>query len=117
MILRIPTRMRGCPKEIIDKTSEGLTDFRTDLPEAGLSPKTIQNHLDGAKMFARYAWRHYDKSMVEASTFVLESFLGTWVIRDCLWSTPSSLKSTGAGLKKTLHKPGPVSYRWTKHRN
>lgn len=105
------TTMDGCPQEIIDKTNLWLTEFRDDLEDAGLSEKTIHNHLVNAEMFARYVW-NYDETSLEEGASSVGMFFGYWIVNKCLWATPSAIKSTGASIKKlftSLAEHGTVS--------
>lgn len=65
-----------------------------------LSKKTIRNHVMNADLFLNdYLLEHELKNMVEGLEEVY-FFIDDFFIRKCLWSSPSSVKSTAASIKK-----------------
>ena len=66
----------------------------------GLSSKTVRAHLDNADFYINeYLLREGPLSMKEGITGI-DDFLGYFFIRKCMWSTPSTIKSNAASIKK-----------------
>ena len=79
-----------------------LKMFKDDLTEAGLSEKTIRRHVNNAHFYLNvYLDRAGVLPMEEGTSgFQLSEFFGYFFIRKCMWSTPATIKSTAASLKK-----------------
>ena len=79
-----------------------LQVFSDALHEAGLAEKTIRKHLNNAGFYLNvYLDRAGVIPMEEgASEYHLSDFMGYFFIRKCMWSTPASIRSTAASLKK-----------------
>ena len=79
-----------------------LKIFREDLQKAGLSEKTIRSHMNNADFYLNvYLDRAGVLTMEEGTSgFYLSDFMGYFFIRKCMWSTPATIKSTAASLKK-----------------
>lgn len=83
-----------------DTNYEYLILFQEDLENAGLKDKTIYNHLSNASLFINdFLIYHMDATMEEGVTMIGD-FLGDFFIRKCMWSTPATVKTTAASLKK-----------------
>lgn len=83
-----------------DTNHEYLLLFQEDLENAGLKQKTIYNHLSNANLFINdFLIYNMDATMEEGVT-MLGDFLGDFFIRKCMWSTPATVKTTAASLKK-----------------
>ncbi|GAA4057447.1 hypothetical protein [Amphibacillus indicireducens] len=92
--------------------------FENDLKEASLKPKTIKDHLFNADFYINeYLLRMEPSEMQEGCGYKIDLFLGDFFIRKCMWSTPGTIKSTAASIKKfykSMHEHGHVdqdSYR------
>ena len=73
-----------------DTNHDYLILFQEDLENAGLKQKTIYNHLSNVDLFIT----------MEEGVTMLGDFLGDFFIRKCMWSTPATVKTTAASLKK-----------------
>ena len=84
------------------RNEEFLKLFSDDLHKNGLTEKTIQRHLFNADFYLNTYLVRMDVLPMEKGTsgFYLSDFLGYFFIRKCMWSTPGSIKSTAASLKK-----------------
>ena len=84
--------------EIREENSRYLEMFSEDI--MGLSPKTIRTHLDNVDFYINeYLLREDALSMEQGITYI-DSYLGYFFIRKCMWSTPSTIKSNAASIKK-----------------
>ncbi len=83
-----------------DTNHEYLLLFQEDLENAGLKEKTIYNHLSNADLFINDFLGYRMAVTMEEGVTMLGDFLGDYFIRKCMWSTPSSVKTTAASLKK-----------------
>lgn len=77
-----------------------IGEFREDLEAAGLKEKTISGHIDNVSFYLEtYLTRSAPLDM-RAGCYKVSDFLGSFFIRKCMWSTPSTIKSTAASFKK-----------------
>ena len=89
---------KACDK-IRNTNDELLLIFRADLEKAGLSKKTIQNHIDNVDQYINdYLLREEPQTMDQGVTG-LDSFF-YFFIHKCMWSTPATVRSTAASFKK-----------------
>ena len=90
---------RECDK-IRQTNEELLTLFEEELQNSGLSAKTVRRHLSNADFYINeYLLREEPRPMEDGIT-ELDMFLGFFFIRKCMWSTPGTIKSTAASIKK-----------------
>ena len=83
-----------------DTNHEYLLLFQEDLENAGLKDKTIYNHLSNVNLFINDFLIYYMDATMEEGITMLGDFLGDYFIRKCMWSTPATVKTTAASLKK-----------------
>lgn len=89
----------GCNK-IRQTNEELLALFEEELQDSGLSAKTVRRHLSNAEFYINeYLLREEPRPMEDGIT-ELDMFLGFFFIRKCMWSTPGTIKSTAASIKK-----------------
>ena len=87
--------------EAIRAANNKLLDlFEKDLELAGLSPKTIRSHLSNVDFYINEYLLREDTHPMEDGVGMIDDFLGYFFIRKCMWSTPSTIKSTAASIKK-----------------
>ena len=88
--------------EIRMRNAAYLDEFREDLSNAGLKEKTIDRHCQNADFYINtYLLREEPLEMTCGTDyFKIGDFLGHFFIRKCMWSTPSTIKSTAASIKK-----------------
>ena len=85
---------------IREENEEYLSLFEADLKKSGLSSKTINRHLSNVYFYINeYILREEPRPMSDG-TDMLDMFLGYFFIRKCMWSTPGTIKSTAASIKK-----------------
>lgn len=83
-----------------DTNHEYLLLFQEDLENAGLKQKNIYNHLSNADLSINdFSGNRMNVTMEEGVT-MLGDFLGDYFISKCMWSSPSTVKTTTASLKK-----------------
>lgn len=83
-----------------EENERHLIVFEEALKESGLSDKTINKHLRNVSFYLNeYLLREDPAPMVEGC-YRISDFLGNFFIRKCMWSTPSTIKSTAASIKK-----------------
>ncbi len=80
--------------------NELLEMFKNDLELAGLSEKTIRSHISNVDFYINEYLLREDVHPMEDGVGMVDSFLGYFFIRKCMWSTPSTIKSTAASIKK-----------------
>jgi len=88
--------------EIQMRNTTYLDEFREDLINAGLKEKTINKHCQNTDFYINtYLLREEPLEMIRGSdSFMIDDFLGYFFIRKCMWSTPGTIKSTAASIKK-----------------
>ena len=86
--------------EIRKVNSELLEIFEKDLINAGLQAKTISRHLSNVDFYINDFLLYSDTLSMENGIFEIGMFLGDFFIRKCMWSTPGTIKSTAASIKK-----------------
>lgn len=87
-------------KAIRTANNEFLGLFEKDLVLAGLSPKTIRTHLSNVDFYINEYLLREDACPMGDGVGMIDDFLGNFFIRKCMWSTPSTIKSTAASIKK-----------------
>lgn len=84
-----------------DANAKYIDIFEKDLKEAGLKPKTINNHLSNIDLYINeYLLRIEPLEMSKGCGYEIDGFIGNFFIRKCVWSTPATVKSTAASIKK-----------------
>lgn len=84
------------------ENAEVLVLFQRALEESGLSPKTIRVHLRNISIYLNeYLQRDRPRSFADgASAAALDDFFCYYDTQKCLWTTPASLKTTAASIRK-----------------
>ena len=93
------TEMERTCEEIEKENQEYLAVFEEELKKKGLSEKTIRRHLENADFYLNTFLLRYDPCPMASGVERLSEF-ADFFIRKCMWSTPSSVKTTFASLKK-----------------
>ena len=84
------------------KNDAFLDEFSKDLQQAGLKDKTIEGHCKNVDFYINsYLLMEQPLEMV-CGTYSnkIADFLGDFFIRKCMWSTPSTIKSTAVSIRK-----------------
>ena len=85
-------------EEIRKENKRYLEIFEKDLE--GLSPKTVRNHLDNVEFYINEYLLREDALRMNEGITQIDNYLGYFFIRKCMWSTPATVKSTAASIKK-----------------
>lgn len=86
---------------IREKNHQYLEIFEEDLKTANLKQKTINNHLANVDFYINTYLLNYEPlEMAAGCGNEIQFFLGDFFIRKAMWSTPASIKSTAASIKK-----------------
>lgn len=86
--------------EIRSKNNEYLELFEQDLISSGLKDSTIKRHLSNIDFYINSFLLYEEPLTMDYGTRRIDSFLGDFFIRKCMWSTPGNIKSTAASIKK-----------------
>lgn len=87
--------------EMIRRDNADLLElFERDLIRNGLSQKTVSRHIDNVEFYINDYLLYEDARPMEDGVFQIDDFLGYFFIRKCMWSTPGTIKSTAASIKK-----------------
>lgn len=86
--------------EIRAKNDEYLALFEQDLISDGLKEGTIRRHLSNVDFYINNFLLYEEPLAMESGMGRIDSFLGDFFIRKCMWSTPGNIKSTAASIKK-----------------
>lgn len=87
-------------KEIREENAEFLRIFEEDLKLKGLSEKTISRHVFNVDFYINEYLLREDARAMEEGVAAIDMFLGDFFIRKCMWSTPGTIKSTAASIRK-----------------
>ena len=82
------------------ENEEYMSLFKSDLEKSGLSPKTIDRHLSNVDFYINEYVLREEPCPMSDGVSMLDMFLGYFFIRKCMWSTPGTIKSTAASIKK-----------------
>ena len=74
--------------------------FENYLVDKGLSQKTISRHVGNVDFYINDCLLYDDARTIEDGVAMVDDFLGYFFIRKCMWSTPGTIKSTAASIKK-----------------
>ncbi len=83
-----------------ESNEEYLKGFENDMKEDGLSEKTIARHLFNVDFYINEYLLREEPLEMRDGCYLVDDFLGYFFIRKCMWSTPGTIKSTAASLKK-----------------
>lgn len=86
--------------EIRAKNSEYLVLFEQALIADGLKDSTIKRHLSNVDFYINEFLLYEEPLTMDYGVGRIDSFLGDFFIRKCMWSTPGNIKSTAASIKK-----------------
>ena len=70
------------------------------LSEKGLVKKTIKKHLSNIDLYLNSFLNYYEVETMEVGINRIDSFLGDWFVRKCMWSSKNSIKENSASIKK-----------------
>lgn len=85
-------------QEIRGINDEILELFASDLEN--LSPKTVRKHVNNVDFYINDYLLYEDALTFDYGTGSIDGFLGDFFIRKCTWSTPETIRSTAASIKK-----------------
>ncbi len=89
-------------KLIRKKNKEYLKLFESDLKKSGLKEKTISQHLGNADFYINDFLLYYEALTMENGIEEINSYLGDFFIRKCMWSTPWNHKKHSRQSEKVL---------------
>jgi hypothetical protein len=75
-----------------------LDIFRKSMQK--LSPKTVDKHVSNVDFYINDYLLYEEPLSFEEGVKRIDDFLGYFFIRKCMWSTPGTIKSTAASIKK-----------------
>lgn len=82
------------------ENEEYVKIFESDLLEKGLSAKTVNRHINNIDFYLNHFLLYGDLIPMKHGCGMVDAFLGEFFIRKCMWSTPGTIKSTAASIKK-----------------
>ena len=82
------------------KNEKLLEEFEERLLADGLKQNTVNNHISNVDFYINTYLLYYNIIEPSDGMPMVGGFLGDFFIRKALWSTPQSIKSTAASLKK-----------------
>jgi site-specific recombinase XerD len=77
-----------------------LNEFELWLKSAGLSEKTINNHLSNIEFYVNEYLLYEDAIEAKDGVDAVGMFLGYWFIKKAMWASKSSIKGNATSLKK-----------------
>ncbi len=99
-------------KELEKENEIIIEGFGNWLNERKLSDKTIQNHLSNIDFYVNtFALWHCNVDIAEAMEYhIYADFFDWFFIRKCMWSTPATIKTTAASIKKFCKYLAQIGY-------
>ena len=86
-------------KEIETENNKYIDIFEKYLQTKGLTKKTISNHILNIELFLNdFLAERYEVRFADSLEYLDEFF--DFFNRKCMWSTPATVKSTAASIKK-----------------
>ena len=87
-------------EKIRQENDRYLEIFEQDLTAAGLKEKTIGRHWRNVEFYLNQFLLYYSGREMKDGLWAIDEYLGEFFIRRCMWSTPATIKSTAASIKK-----------------
>lgn len=87
-------------EQLICQNNEYLNEFSDYLEKSGISVKTANKHLDNSEFYINTFLIRFGGADIREGCSMLDDFFADFFIHKCMWSTPSSIKSTSTSLKK-----------------
>ncbi|MCD8013835.1 MAG: hypothetical protein LUG99_11775 [Lachnospiraceae bacterium] len=75
-----------------------LEEFAKSM--SGLSRKTVNQHISNVNFYLNDYLLYEDAQSFREGVYSLDDYLGYFFIKKCMWSTPGTIKSTAASIKK-----------------
>ena len=72
--------------------------FERDL--SGFSDRTVKRHISNVDFYINVFLLREDAVPFQEGVWRINEFLGDFFIRKCAWSTPQTIRSTAASIKK-----------------
>lgn len=85
-------------KKIREENDKLLELFEESLKD--LKPQTVSRHVSNVDFFINNYLLYEDALTFDRGIYEIGGFLGEFFIRRCMWSTPGTIKSTAASIKK-----------------
>lgn len=86
--------------EIKEKNDEYLDLFEQAMIVDGLKSSTIKRHLSNVSFYINEFLLYEEPLTMDYGTDRIDFFLGDFLIRKCMWSTPGSIKTAASSIKK-----------------
>ena len=77
-----------------------LKEFKKELKSNGFTDRTINNHINNVDLYLNDFINYYEAQDLKGGCYKISEFLGDYFIRKCMWSTPATIKTTAASIKK-----------------
>ena len=87
-------------EENIERNKIFIEEFKVWLNDKGLVKKTIEKHLSNIDLYLNDFLNYYEVETMEVGINRIDSFLGDWFVRKCMWSSKNSIKENSASIKK-----------------
>lgn len=86
--------------ENIKRNEKFLQQFEEYMKKENLSKKTINKHYSNVELYINEYLNYYEVEKMEEGCYAVDSFLGDWYVRKCLFASKSSIKETATAIKK-----------------
>ena len=85
--------------KVIREENERLLEIFEESMQ-NLKPQTVKRHLSNVDFYINDYLLYEDAHTFETGVWKVDDFLGYFFIRKCMWSTPGTIKSTAASIKR-----------------
>ena len=86
--------------EVRKENVKYLNLFEEDLRSSGLKDATIRRHIKNTSFYINIFLLRERIIPAEDGIYELDMYFGEFFIRHCAWSTPGTIKTSAASLKK-----------------
>lgn len=87
-------------QKIREENNKYLNMFQVDLQEKGVSDRTVCSHLSNVDFYINDFLIYGKPLSIKEGCACVDEYLGDFFIRKCMWSTPPTIKSSAASLKR-----------------
>ena len=86
--------------ERIREINESYLDIFANDMEGRFKPRTITRHIHNIAFYLNIYLLHEEPKTIQDGIYMIDFYFGEFFIRKCAWSTPDSIRSNAASIKK-----------------
>ncbi|MBQ9058880.1 MAG: hypothetical protein IJ125_06825 [Atopobiaceae bacterium] len=94
------TRSENAPDAFQQHNEGYLREFEKDLVASGMPEKATKRHLENIDFYINTYLVREGAASIEEGCLRVGDFLGDYFIRECMWSTPTTIKQNASSFKR-----------------